>query len=205
MQTGQTFLATAAGQCEPLPVEPCEFFDLKEPYRLYRLLTDLEDILDSVPGDRDRLTLICPLVRRLLRDSSWIPLACSPPDATQGWSVTTLYDEPGYPLTVQLVAWQPGQGSPIHNHGTWGLVALLDGEEQNQFWQRAGDPEQPDRLRATVEQVLHPGDIITFLPAAIHRVQALGDRPTLSFNLYGETDYAQRFRFDLAQHQATRF
>ncbi len=205
MQTGQTLLATAAGHCEPLPVEDGMVLDLKEPYRLYRFLTDLEDILDSVPDDRDRLGLICPLVRRLLDDSSWIQLACSPPDAKKGWSVTMLYDEPGYPLTVQMVAWAAGQASPIHNHGTWGLVAMLDGEEQNNFWQRAGDPEQPDRLTATGDRVLHPGDIITFLPETIHQVQALGDRPTISFNLYGVTEYDQRFRFNLAEHTAKRF
>jgi len=205
VQTGQTLLATAAGRCELLPVEASELLDLREPYRLYRFLTDLEDILDSVPDDRDRLIAICPLVRRLLSDSSWLQFAGTPPDERKGWSVTMLYDEPGYPLTVQMVAWAAGQQSPVHNHGTWGLVAMLDGEEQNDFWQRAGDATQPDRLIATETRTVQPGDIVTFLPETIHRVRALGDRPTISFNLYGTTNYQQRFKFDLEQHVATRF
>ncbi|NJO20011.1 MAG: hypothetical protein HC838_08075 [Spirulinaceae cyanobacterium RM2_2_10] len=106
MQTGQTLLATEAGICEPLPVEDCELLDLKEPYRLYRFLTDLEDILDSVPDDRERLLLICPLVRRLLADSSWIQLAGVPPDAKKGWSVTMLYD--GTRFTSRPCRWSPG-------------------------------------------------------------------------------------------------
>jgi predicted metal-dependent enzyme (double-stranded beta helix superfamily) len=40
---------------------------------------------------------------------------------------------------------------------------------------------------------------------AIHHVAALGDEPTISFNLYGETDYDRRFDFDPIQGTAQNF
>jgi predicted metal-dependent enzyme (double-stranded beta helix superfamily) len=43
------------------------------------------------------------------------------------------------------------------------------------------------------------------MPAAIHHVEAIGDEPTLSFNLYGETNYSQRFEFDPGQGTAKNF
>lgn len=43
------------------------------------------------------------------------------------------------------------------------------------------------------------------MPDAIHRVKTLGTTPTISFNVYGETDYDQRFEFDLDQDRATNF
>ncbi|NER81825.1 MAG: cupin, partial [Leptolyngbya sp. SIO1D8] len=46
------------------------------------------------------------------------------------------------------------------------------------------------------EVVLSPGDIITFTPGAIHQVEPIGDEPTISFNLYGITDYKSRYVFD---------
>jgi predicted metal-dependent enzyme (double-stranded beta helix superfamily) len=148
---------------------------------------------------------ICPLAQQLLISSAWLQVMPIVPNPDTGWEVVTLYDEPMFPLTVQMVAWAPGTRSPIHNHGCVGLVALLQGQEENQIWRRAATPEWPDRIEQTEQHVLHPGEIMTFLPEAIHQIQALGDTPTISFNLYGETDYAQRFEFDSISHQAIQF
>jgi predicted metal-dependent enzyme (double-stranded beta helix superfamily) len=47
--------------------------------------------------------------------------------------------------------------------------------------------------------------MITFLPDAIHQIEAIGEEPTVSFNLYGVTDYDQRFEFDPETGAATLF
>jgi predicted metal-dependent enzyme (double-stranded beta helix superfamily) len=175
------------------------------PYRLYRFLTDLEDILASTEDDRLRLQAICPLVRRLLNSSTWLQMTPLVPDPQTGWEVLMLYDEPFFPLTVQLVAWSPGVISPIHNHATWGVVALLQGQEKNTFWQRNPTEQLPDRIEAVCDRKLSDGDILCLMPESIHQIEALGDRPTISFNVYGETDYSQRFEFDPKSHTAQIF
>jgi predicted metal-dependent enzyme (double-stranded beta helix superfamily) len=176
-----------------------------QPYRLYRFLTDLEDILAKIPDDRLRLQAVCPLVRKLLASSAWIQLAPLQPDPDTGWEVSMLYDEPFFPLTVQLVAWAPGMASPIHNHASWGLVALLSGQEKNSFWQRSPTSALPDRIEPAGDLLLSPGEILCLMPDAIHQVVALGNQPTLSFNIYGETDYNQRFEFEPKQGTAKCF
>ncbi len=176
-----------------------------DPYRLYRFLTDLEDVLLTIPDDQDRLKAIMPLVRNLLTSSYWLQMEYDQPSPKTGWSVKTLYREPEYPLTVQMVAWKPGTSSPIHNHGTWGIVALIDGTEKNRFWKRAPTAEFPDKLELVGEQILQPGEIIGFTPGAIHSVESVGDEPTISFNIYGETNYPQRYQFDLVKHTAKNF
>jgi len=178
---------------------------LTHPYRLYRFLTDLEDVLEQISDDSLRLQAICPLVRRLLDSSSWLEIALLEPDSETGWAVQTLYDEPFFPLTVQLVAWAPGAVSPIHNHASWGLVALLGGQEKNTFWQRSPIPKFPDKIQTVGDILLAPGDVLCLMPDAIHHVEALGDEPTISFNLYGETDYARRFEFNQIQGTAENF
>ena len=45
-----------------------------DPYRLFRFLTDLEDILLKYEEDRDRLKDIAPLVRQLLTSSYWLQM-----------------------------------------------------------------------------------------------------------------------------------
>ena len=176
-----------------------------DPYRLFRFLTDLEDILLNTEDNRDRLMAIMPLVRHLLTSSYWLQMEYDPPSPKTGWSVKTLYREPEYPLTVQMVAWKPGTTSPIHNHATWGIVALIDGIEKNRFWKRSPTAEFPDRLELVEEQILQPGEIIGFMPGAIHSIESMGDEPTISFNLYGKTDYARRYQFDNIKHTAKKF
>ncbi len=200
----QDWIVTEEGQCEAC--ESDSDFELStNPYRLYRFLTDLEDILQKIPDERQRLQAIRPLVRRLLTSSEWLQGEYLEPDAETGWSVLMLYDEPNFPLTVQTVAWLPGRVSPIHNHATWGVVALISGQEKNTFWKRANNQELSGEIEQVGERIFTPGEIISFLPAAIHAVEALGDEPTITFNLYGETNYEQRFEFDPVACTAQNF
>jgi predicted metal-dependent enzyme (double-stranded beta helix superfamily) len=202
--TGQDWFVTNDGQCNTWEaVNQAE--ELVQPYRLYRFLTDLEDVLNHFSDDQLRLQALCPLVRRLLTSSSWLQILSLQPDPETGWAVLMLYDEPFFPLTVQLVAWAPGVASPIHNHASWGLVALLSGQEKNMFWQRSPTSESPDHIEPVGDRVLTPGDILCLMPEAIHQVEAIGDQPTISFNLYGETNYDQRFEFDPIQGTAKLF
>jgi predicted metal-dependent enzyme (double-stranded beta helix superfamily) len=204
MLTNQDWLITDAGEAINCTNTIQEDF-VEQSYRLYRFLTDLEDILTNVEGDRDRLKAIRPFVRKLLNNNPWLLTEYEAPDPELGWSVTILYDEPDFPLTVQTVAWSPGQVSPIHNHGTWGLVALISGQEKNTFWQETDPSNFTSNIKQVGELTLNPGDIIGFLPNTIHHVKALGDEATISFNLYGETDYEQRFEFDLVNSTKTNF
>jgi len=202
--TEQDWFVTNEGQCEVWEVISLPE-NLTQPYRLYRFLTDLEDILTTIADDRLRLQSICPLVRKLLTSSDWLQMVPLNPDPATGWEVSMLYDEPFFPLTVQLVAWAPGVMSPIHNHAAWGVVALLSGQEKNTFWQRSPTSEFPDQIKPVGDRLLTPGDILCLMPDAINQVEALGAQPTISFNVYGETNYDQRFEFDRKHNTAHVF
>lgn len=203
---GKDWLVTNDGHCLSCDVNPqVEQVDFEHPYRLYRFLTDLETILDNIPDDYARLEAIRPLVRKLLASASWLSLCDLTPNPETGWEVSMLYDEPFFPLTVQLVVWSSNMVSPIHNHGCWGLVALLDGAEKNTFWNRYSTDDCPDQVKPVGEQMLETGDILCLMPDAIHQIEAISEQPTLSFNLYGETNYDQRFEFDPIKGIAKNF
>ncbi|MBD2345269.1 cysteine dioxygenase family protein [Anabaena subtropica] len=178
---------------------------LQENYRLYRFLTEIEDVLNQVSDESTRLPEIRMLVRRLIVNSYWVRSQYLEPSPTTGTSVLLLYDELGFPLTVQTVTFAPGTLSTIHNHGTWGVVAVLKGQEKNTVWRRTKTPDFQDKIEPTGEITLSPGDIMSFTPDAIHSVQSIGDEPTVTFNIYGETDPKQRFEFDSVTHRAKKF
>jgi predicted metal-dependent enzyme (double-stranded beta helix superfamily) len=178
---------------------------LRENYRLYRFLTEVEDVLNGVEDESSRLPEIRMLVRRLIANSYWVRSQHLEPCPKTRTSVILLYDELGFPLTVQTVTFAPGTTSNIHNHGTWGVVAVLKGQEKNTVWRHNSDSKSPDKIERTGEITLSPGDIVSFTPDAIHSIQAIGDEPTVTFNIYGETDPKQRFEFDLVTHTARKF
>jgi predicted metal-dependent enzyme (double-stranded beta helix superfamily) len=178
---------------------------LRTPYRFHRFLTEVEDVLEASIDETDCLPQLRQLVRRLITNSYWLQTQYAEPNPDTGSGVIMLYDEIGYPLTVQIATYLPGTTSTVHNHGTWGIIAVLHGEEENRLWKRIQDPQFPDRLEPIADVRLLPGDIISFTPDAIHCVTAVGDEPTVTFSLYGETHHSKRFEFDVIHHTAKRF
>lgn len=197
------WLVTDDGTIQPLMVETVT--PAEQTYRLYRFLTELEDILAQEKDDAKRLAAIAPRVRTLLTSSYWLQMEFQQPDPKTGWAVHFLYREYQFPLTVQMVSWSPGSQSTIHNHATWGLVAMLGGQEKNRIWRRVPQADNPHQIELVKETILSPGDIITFTPGAIHQVEPYGDEPTISFNLYGVTDLKNRYVFDPEKHTAEHF
>ncbi len=199
--TQYNWLVTDDGECQSFGTvdnEPPE-----RTYRLYRFLTELEDILEREPDDALRVQAIVPLVRKLLISSYWLQMEHKPPSEKTGWSVNFLYREHEYPITVQMVVWAPGSESKIHNHATWGIVAIVGGQEKNTFWRQ--QPESPKDIESAGEQMLYPGDIIGFTGNAVHKVAPIGDEPTVSFNLYGVTDRSSRYKYDPETLAAEKF
>lgn len=200
------WIVTQEGQCNLCPT-PREWDLLETPYRFHRFLTEVEDGLkQATTGHQcECLPTLRRLVRKLVLNSYWLQTQRPEPDSTTETAILNLYDEIGYPLTVQIETLVPGAVSSIHNHGTWGVVAILQGQQKNTLWQRGPEPAFPDKIVCVAEQTLSDGDIISFVPAAIHCVQALGEKPLVTFNLYGETERKQRFEFDPITHRAKRY
>ena len=182
---------------------------LTEEYRLYRFLTEVEDImrLAVVEGidEESSLSGLRMLVRKLLLNCYTVKTRLPEPNTTTGVSVVVLHDEVGFPMTIQTETNLPGTTSPIHNHGTWGVVMVLQGKLKNIFWKRVPTAEFPNKIDRVGERIIESGDIISFTTEAIHSTEAVGDEPTITFNLYGETHGGKRYQFDFEKQTAKHF
>lgn len=197
------FLVTGDGSWQVC--KPAKEWDLlRTPYYLHRFLTEVENVLNANDDEIETLAALRFVVRRLITNSYWVRTQ-KPAPAQTGIPALMLYDELGYPLTVQTAIAQPGTISTIHNHGNWGIVAILDGEETNTLWRRVPEPRYPNRVEPISEITLLPGDIISFTRDAIHSIKASGDEPVFSFSIYGETYHSRRFEYDSITHTAKNF
>lgn len=203
----QDWLVTENGQCQARP-SAREWDLIRNHYYLHRFLTEIVDLLDQAPSELDEwdfLPQIRRQVRQLITNSYWVQTQFLPACSKTGVSILTLYDEIGYPLTVQNVTFAPGVVSPIHNHGTWGVVAVLKGQEKHTFWRRVPGADSPHQIEPVGERVFHAGEIVSFVPDAIHQVQAIGAEEAVTFHLYGDTQPHARFEFEPTTQTAKHF
>jgi predicted metal-dependent enzyme (double-stranded beta helix superfamily) len=95
-----------------------------------------------------------------------------------------LYIDPAGRFSVVSFVWGPGQFTPIHDHGVWGVIGVLRGAERAQRFRRRGDGRL-EPLGST--RLMQAGDIDLLKPSEgdIHRVaNALADRVSISIHAY---------------------
>ncbi len=81
----------------------------------------------------------------------------------------------------------PGGAVRPHNHGTWAVVAGLDGCEENRFFERieGGNEPGPAKIALSETVQVRDGGSVAMLPDDIHSVATPGDIPRRHFHMYG--------------------
>jgi predicted metal-dependent enzyme (double-stranded beta helix superfamily) len=110
-----------------------------------------------------------------------------------GYSRNLIYDAPDDSLSLYALVWLPGQWTPVHDHGSWGVVGVVEGVLEERSYVR----RSPDRgADADIEllrggMILLPlGAVTTFVPNPdhIHVTGVPSHRPrAVSLHLYGRT------------------
>ncbi len=168
-------------------------------YTLSQFVEDLKAITTETTRHGAIIDRVHPLARQLALSKGWLEPLHYECDTKQGFGVHLLHEEPDHTLAVFAVAWLPGRGAPPHNHGTWGIVAGVDGPERNVYWKRLDDGARPGyaKLERAGEEVIGPGEVAAFLPDAIHSVVNETDKITLSLHVYGKhINSTERSQFD---------
>jgi predicted metal-dependent enzyme (double-stranded beta helix superfamily) len=128
-----------------------------------------------------------------------------------------VYDAPDHSLSLYTLVWLPGQWTPVHDHGSWGVVGVLEGVLEERSYVRLS----ADRGADTGIELVRGGVILlgrravtSFVPNPdhIHITGVPADRPrAVSLHLYGRAmnsfntyDVAAgtRRRVDLAHNES---
>lgn len=168
-------------------------------YDLKQFVDDLRTITGASRDPREIISRVRPLARDLALARTWLEPRHYRCDATQGFGAHVLHEEADHTLAVFAAAWLPGRGAPPHNHGTWAVVAGVDGYEKNTFWKRVDDGSRPGYAEIVTQgdKVFGPGEVVTFLPDSIHSVTNDTEVVTVSLHVYGtHVNYTTRLQFD---------
>ncbi|OHC30941.1 MAG: cysteine dioxygenase [Pseudomonadales bacterium RIFCSPLOWO2_12_59_9] len=102
-----------------------------------------------------------------------------------------VYNAPDASFSLYVLVWLPGQWTPVHDHGSWGVVGVIEGvlEERNyvRISSDTGADEGIELARGGV-LLLGRGAVTSFVPNPdhIHVTGVPSDRPrAVSLHLYG--------------------
>jgi predicted metal-dependent enzyme (double-stranded beta helix superfamily) len=170
-----------------------------------------------VAAERDQWKIVArvePLVERLVRSSdlSWLKDEYRQPPNNKsgvaaGYGQYCLYRR-GTELSVIAFCWGPGQGTPVHDHLSWGVLGFIDGSEKETRYRRVDDGSNP--LFARVEEAgVHSTEkgctshIVT-ASRDVHKVENPGAEPSVSIHVYGcDMGRQNRRRYDLHSGEIT--
>lgn len=84
----------------------------------------------------------------------------------------------------------PEAMTPIHSHGSWGIIGVLKGRDHYQVWKRNDDGDGPGEAEVELveDMILEPGDTVILPPPPqdIHAQQGHDGEPTYEFVLFGK-------------------
>jgi len=94
-------------------------------------------------------------------------------------------------FSLFALVWQPGQWTPVHDHGTWGVVGVVEGLLEERAYQRTDADHTRDEgiaLERGGSVLLPPGAVTSFVPNPDHiHMTGVAEtaEPCLSLHLYG--------------------
>lgn len=161
---------------------------IRPPEPLARFIAAVETALAGPAPQQD----VGAALARLVARDDWLPPAYAVPHPLH-YQQYLLYADPAGRFSIVSFVWGPGQETPVHDHGVWGVVGMLRGAEYSQRYEADGSaPPRPFGRRYQ----LQPGQIELVGPEQgdVHRVSnALERQVSVSIHVYG-TDIGRQLR-----------
>jgi predicted metal-dependent enzyme (double-stranded beta helix superfamily) len=94
-----------------------------------------------------------------------------------------LYKDQDFGFVVMMLVWAPGQATPIHAHGTWGVEAVIKNHVRVTSY--ACDTNEAKEVGSVVLPV---GSVAYVLPpdADVHKVEHYGGEQAITVHVYGK-------------------
>ena len=143
------------------------------------------------PEPADAVMAIAPHMHALLNEADSFLKPEHLRADVEHYARNLIYIAPDQSMSLFALVWSPGQWTPIHDHGSWGVVGVLRGTLHERGYIRAdadrGLNDGIELLRGGV-LLLDPGTVTSFVPNPdhIHVTGVPADAPpVVSLHLYG--------------------
>ena len=154
-------------------------------------VADCESVIAQTEDAADRVTEVAPLMQRLLVNADKFLAASHFRSDPNNYSRNAIHIAPSGNLSLFALVWLPGQWTPVHDHGSWGVVGIVRGVlEERSYMSASGEITAVSgiSLKRGGVILLNPGAVSSFVPNPdhIHMTGVPKDRETcVSLHLYG--------------------
>lgn len=153
-------------------------------YTVRDLAADLRDLKARGLDEPAMLLEASELVKRLvLMKHNWLRTYMTTPPSAPGSSMSryVLHEEPDHSLALFVVTSRAGQENAPHDHGTWAVIAGLEGWETQRFWKPVGNAE----VEASAQGRLDASTVVAVPSGAIHSLHNDSPAVAVTLQLYG--------------------
>jgi predicted metal-dependent enzyme (double-stranded beta helix superfamily) len=145
------------------------------------------------PDPADCVLALAPLMLDLIEHAGSFLEPQHHRSSAAGYARNLVYDAPDASLSLHALVWLPGQWTPVHDHGSWGVVGVVEGVLEERSYVRLSPDRGADEaieLARGGTILLGRGAVTSFVPNPDHiHVTGVPDgRPrAVSLHLYGRT------------------
>jgi len=153
-------------------------------YTVREFVSDLRELKSRGLDEAALLAEARDLASRLmLMKHNWLRgyMTAPPESPDQDFSHHKLHEEPDHSLLVLVVTLGAGRHTQPHDHGTWALIAGLDGQEKNCRWRIASN----DEVEVTGSESIDPATIVSIYSGEIHSLHNETGAPSVTLQVYG--------------------
>lgn len=161
-------------------------------YNLKSFIQECRENISSLEHPADYVQSIAPSMHKLLNgDKSFLKTEHYRTDPDH-YARNAIYVDDDDVMSLFALTWLPGQWTPIHDHGTWGVVGVLEGtlEERNFIRTDTQSDDVMDNIELARGGVilLSGGAVTSFVPNPDH-IHITGNadpqQRVVSLHLYG--------------------
>jgi 3-mercaptopropionate dioxygenase len=178
-----------------------------EGYTLQDFTQDVDRIVREYPSESEILLHLKPALEKLVGSPGSVPTeAFTPRKDRFAMNLLQMPDDEAYSIIGGV--WHPGQTTPIHDHLTWALIGVYEGEEREALFRRLDDGSNPKiaKIQQVSERVNKKGHVTVLGHSGIHRVDNISLKPTTSVHIYGrDIGNAERHSYDPVTGEIGRF
>ena len=102
-------------------------------------------------------------------------------------SLYLLSEDENHEYALYVVSEKHGNMSPPHDHTTWAVIAGVEGEELNKFYDRLDDGKEKGlaKISESHTEVVSVGTGVALMPDDIHSIHTSGKGQTIHLHMYG--------------------
>jgi len=180
---------------------------LTQEYSVHDFAKDVDSIVRKFADESLVLKGIKPLLEKLILTPSSVPPEAFTPRKDR-FAMNLIHMPKDELFSVIGGIWKPGQTTPIHDHLTWALIGVYDGEEREALFRRTDDGSNPKiaKIEKVSERTNTKGHVTVLGHRGIHRVDNVSGKPTTSIHVYGrDIGTAERHSYDPVTGEIGRF